>query len=141
MRKYGKLETHKPTAKTFAVAQNSPRKSESVAVTNCPFCRGEHRLGQCGEIAEQSVLVRKRFSVQNLFCFKCLKSDYRAVSCKLKKTCESCGRRHNTLFHESNFFSVNNENYLSDQKSVVALTKNNNENVERSKVLLSILPV
>ena len=36
---------------------------------------------------------------------------------------------------------MNNDDHSSDQKSVVALTKNNNENVERSKVLQSFLPV
>ena len=71
----------------------------------------------------------------------CLKPGHRAVSCKLKRTCESCSERHNTLLHESAFFPVNNIDHSSDQKSVVALTKINNENVERSKVLLSILPV
>ena len=39
MGKYRKPETRKPTAKTFAVAQNSPKKCESVAVTSCLFCR------------------------------------------------------------------------------------------------------
>ena len=141
MGKYRKSETCKLTAKTFAVAQNSPTKCESVAVTSCLFCQGEHRLWQCGEFADQSVSVRKRFSVQNLLCFNCLKPGHRAVSCKLKRTCESCGKKHNTLFHESTFFPVNNEDHSSDQKSVVALTKNDKENVECSKVLLSILPV
>ena len=103
--------------------------------------QGEHQLWQCGEFADQSVSVRKRFSVQNLLCFNCLKPGHRAVSCKLKKTCESCGKKQNTLLHESTFFPVNNEDHSSDQKSVVALTKNDKENVERSKVLLSILPV
>ena len=50
-------------------------------------------------------------------------------------------RWHNTLLHESTFFPVNNEDHSSDQKSVVALKKNDKENVERSKVLLSVLPV
>ena len=141
MGKFRKPETSKPTAKTFAVAQNSPKKSESIAVASCLFCQGEHRLWQCKEFADQSVSVRKRFSVQNLLCFNCLKPGHRAESCKLKKTCDSCGKKHNTLLHESTFFPVNNEDHSSDQKSVVALTKNDNENVERSKVLLSILPI
>ena len=141
MGKFRKPETRKPTAKTFAEARNSLKKSESVAVTSCLFCQGEHRLWQCKEFADQSVSVRKRFSVQNLLCFNCLKPGHRAVSCKLKRTCESCGKKPNTLLHESTFFSVNNEDHSSDQKSVVALTKNNNENVERSNVLQSILPV
>ena len=46
-----------------------------------------------------------------------------------------------TLLYESTFFPVNNEDYSSDQKSVVALTKNDNENVEHSKVLLNVSPV
>ena len=37
MGKYRKPETRKLTAKTFAVAQNSPKKCESVAVTSCLF--------------------------------------------------------------------------------------------------------
>ena len=36
---------------------------------------------------------------------------------------------------------MNNEDHSSDQKSVVVLTKNNNQNIERSKVLLCVLPV
>ena len=138
---FRKPETRTPTAKTFAVAQNSPKKSESVTLTSCLFCQGEHRRWQCGEFANQSVSLRKRFSVQNLLCFNCLKPGHSAASCKLKRTCESCSKRHNTLLHESTFFPVNNEDHSSDQKSVVALTKNKNENVEHSKVLLSILPV
>ena len=63
MGKYRKPENRKPTAKTFAVAQNLPKKSESVAVTSWLFCQGEHRLWQCGEFANQSVSVRKRFFV------------------------------------------------------------------------------
>ena len=75
-----------------------------------------------GEFADQSVSIGKRFSMQNLLCFSCLKPGHRAVSCELKRTCESCGKKHKTLLHESTFFPVNNEDHLSDQKSVVALT-------------------
>ena len=83
MEKFRKPETSKPTAKTFAVAQNSPKRCESVAVTSCLFCQGEHRLWQCKEFADQSVSVLKRFSVKNLLCLNCRKPGHRAVSCNV----------------------------------------------------------
>ena len=85
--KFRKPETRKPTAKTFAVDPNLLKKSKSVAVTSCSFCQGKHRLWQCGEFADQSVSVRKRFCMRNLLCFNCLKPGHRAVSCKFKRTC------------------------------------------------------
>jgi len=77
----------------------SDSKVSSVSYYNCVLCNGNHGLWKCELFHSKTVPQRREFVVEKALCFCCLRESHRAKECSFKKTCQLCGKRHNTMLH------------------------------------------
>lgn len=68
----------------------------------CNYCSSvAHRLFQCKDFGEASVLSRRSFVQQKRLCYNCLSDAHPVTSCKGRFSCRICRKRHHTLLHQS----------------------------------------
>jgi len=73
----------------------------SVKVAPCQKCERSHQIYTCKHFLKLSPGDRMKFVRENKLCWNCLKvSSHIAKACK-SNSCKTCGKRHNTLLHDS----------------------------------------
>ena len=74
----------------------------AVNASTCPQCSESHDLDDCQQYLRKSLDDRHRFLVNKKLCFSCYGQTSRghtARSCRSRRTCGTCGRRHPTGLH------------------------------------------
>ena len=66
---------------------------------SCWYCKGEHVLDDCLELANKSFDVRFRALRDMNVCFLCLRKGHRSSNCNSRKRCDKCTGRHATILH------------------------------------------
>lgn len=119
-----------------------PSKSFHTAVAeqqakniSCPLCNETHYLYACMKFRALEPKERQEFVQNKRLCFNCLFSNHSVKSCKMSKSCQKCGRRHNTLIH------VNKENIqgslsATERSPLNTSTKNTESLVQPSSTSL-----
>jgi len=111
----------------------------------CLFCKDDHYLASCPGFGNLDAQSRFAFVKENKLCFNCLKlGRHRARYCRIRNSCSTCNRKHNSLLHEA----------LSSQipKAVIAKSEKTEEEPEVSlacgtnncgseKIALPVVPV
>lgn len=69
------------------------------SVSDCPFCCGEHALGDCNSFRKLNVDERCDFVFKNDVCSNCLLNTKHSFGRCNVTTCADCGGRHNTILH------------------------------------------
>ncbi|CAH8508880.1 unnamed protein product [Schistosoma rodhaini] len=102
--------------------------NDSVKVSSCAVCLGDHEATDCPRLAKMSVRERRQEIRRRGLCYLCLKKGHIAMSCNsgFKFDVENCKVRHNSLLHIDG-----TDNY------VMNLAKDGNS----SRVCLGIVPV
>ena len=69
--------------------------SDEYDPNKCVYCdSGAHKASACDKIT--SPFERKRVLMQKKLCFNCASAQHPANSCKSKKSCSNCQKRHHT---------------------------------------------
>lgn len=126
----------------------------SVAFTKpCLFCKQNHTLVECNDIAEKPHKVKLEFIRKAGLCFGCLGKGHISKDCKRKMTCQTCSERHPSLLHiprkevGSEPAHAECQEEVSAEKMIVssALVSLDNERSTRDrsgdKCVLAVLPV
>ncbi|CAH8572859.1 unnamed protein product [Schistosoma guineensis] len=102
--------------------------NNSVKVTRCEICVGDHEATDCPRLAKMKVKERRQEVRKRGLCYLCLRKGHIAMTCNsgIKCDVENCKVGHNSLLHID---SIDNH--------VVNLNKDWNS----SKVCLGIVPV
>ena len=94
-----KEEQKKPwPVKALVTATGHDVKTQEI-FTNCPSCKGAHKLSRCPSFTALNVKEKTQFIFDNKLCFKCFNHDHIARNCTEQTTCEVCTKNHHTLLH------------------------------------------
>ena len=72
----------------------------SQAEHGCPACGEAHAIISCRSFATMSLPERKDVIFKKGMCFGCLGVGHKSRDCRVRHTCQVCGKRHPTLLHE-----------------------------------------
>ncbi|NEV48973.1 DUF1759 domain-containing protein, partial [Wolbachia pipientis] len=115
--------------KTMATLSNGPasgattsntRKTNKVSTAHvstsnicCAYCKGKHHIFQCSDFLKLPGEDRIKQVRTRRLCLNCLRStSHQAKDCK-SSTCQTCGKKHNTLLHMQN--KVQTETVFTNQ--------------------------
>lgn len=65
----------------------------------CPCCEGHHLIQFCEAFRKLSIDARRGMIATKGLCFICMESGHQAGFCRVKRSCATCNRRHNTMLH------------------------------------------
>jgi hypothetical protein len=66
----------------------------------CAFCGAAHTNFSCETFRNRSPIERRQDVLRLKLCFNCL-GHHLMKECKSTRTCRTCGRKHNTLLHDT----------------------------------------
>lgn len=73
-------------------------------------------------------MLRREFTKQKKLCLLCLKSNHMLATCNMKKMCNECNGKHNTLLH---LYDANNNGKRGEKnekkKAFVDVTEDENK--------------
>ena len=104
-----------PVFSKEALGQRKPKPNASVFATNIPrnavqcyVCKEDHDIKQCKEFLTMTLSARRMYLQQNRRCFACFGHNHLSKDCRKKRQCKTCGRKHPTSLHDSNFGRIIN---------------------------------
>lgn len=86
-------------------AVTSVRRSHTVTPLStvlCSLCNIEHFLYQCPKFREMSINDRRSYIQKTSRCYNCLSDTHQVQTCRSKRSCHICRKRHNSLLHLPN---------------------------------------
>ena len=93
--KFGQLSADEN--KSVAVVFSKP--SSSSVEKGCIFCGESHQSWHCK--ANMSPAERIEIAKSNNHCYNCLRYGHTTLKCMSEGRCNSCGKKHHTLLHNS----------------------------------------
>ena len=81
-------------------AEGGASSLASTGESPCPVCGGAHGIVRCRTFADMSLPERKTVIHKKGLCFGCLGVGHRSRDCRVRHTCQVCGKKHPTLLHD-----------------------------------------
>ena len=67
--------------------------------SSCSICEGNHGTDTCPQLKEKEVVDRLEVIKGKDLCFGCLQRGHRSKNCRVRLSCEECGKQHPTILH------------------------------------------
>ncbi|XP_059217616.1 uncharacterized protein LOC131994757 [Stomoxys calcitrans] len=78
-----------------------------VTLSNCRLCTGEsHVIRKCPKFLEMTQNQRLNEIKRNNLCLNCFSKVHSVKNCSSKFSCYKCGKRHNTLLHREQDYTI-----------------------------------
>ena len=107
----------KTTASKPADTQPTVLLNQECSSSGCAMCGDQnHYVYQCPTFQGYDMAKRMEVMNQHQLCYNCLCPGHNLATCKNKKTCRECGRRHHTMLHRPSRAAA----YSASQRSCAA---------------------
>ena len=100
--------SHAPSTSKSKAVIFPPKRTlyASESITNCPHCRGAHRLMVCDNFLSLNADRRRDVVKKNRLCFNCFSNSHMLNECGSKFSCRTCNGKHHSLLHNNSPSSV-----------------------------------
>ena len=98
-----KTKDTKPKEGTSRTVLNtSVKNDEPKADTpkSCLLCKENHQLDECKKFLKKTTTEKKEVIKKNGLCLGCLTPGHMIKTCRIRKSCTKCERKHPTSLHE-----------------------------------------
>jgi hypothetical protein len=123
---------HKPTSNKI---NQSPRCNLTTQ-TQCPLCKGPHRLFTCKHLIKLNPKERVDCARQHRVCFNCLQPNSNHHKCSTA-TCCTCNKHHHSLLHIATTSSPSTTKHAHEPQSVEVNTYCSFKGRLTSRILLA----
>ena len=105
-------------------SKEETKEETKELTTPCLMCGCKHDMDECDEFLKATLESKQTFAKSNGICFGCLERGHLNKTCKNRKQCRSCNKRHPTAFHE---FYAMRRTQQTDKNTATEGNKDHNE--------------
>ena len=80
--------------------KHSKGKKDERRSSSCTICGGGHRSDTCSQLKERHIDERLEVIKHKDLCFGCLQKGHLSKNCRVRLSCEECGKQHPTILHK-----------------------------------------